>query len=362
MRNAKWIGVVLTAAMAGSLTACSGTQGSSAVDSSAAASTTATDAETGTAAAAKTDYAVVDDHTGLAVREWVSNYAKLGNGENSYVWLSSGNLDGSVSYGCVEGYVVDLPENFDENAEDAYKEKENYTSYYESNYVCFSEDENVTEDDIKAAIENTFTGDYTLTSFTTESGKTMYEFSAGEESITYSEAASEETKALFADLQKEWDEQKAEFDIVNYDAASGISFSALDYNGNKVDESIFKNAKLTMVNLWGTGCSPCIAEMPDLQKLNDTLDDVQVITIVEDVTTMNDTECLEEAHDIMSTQGVTLTVLLGSKKLDEIFSWTATPTSYLVDENGNIVGRPNVGMSDYDTYAAWIQDAMAQLN
>lgn len=362
MKNAKWIGVILTAAMAASLTACSSTQGSTAADSSSAASTTATEAGTAASTDAEENFVAVEDETGLAVREWVGNYAKLEKGEDSYVKLFSMSLGNSISWGYVQVDVLDLPEDFDENAEDAYIEKSNYRSYFMSNYVVFSEDESVTEDDVKAALEGAFTGDYTLTPFTTESGKTMYEVSTGEETIVYSDAASEETKAVFAELQKEWDEQKAKFDIASYNAASGISFSTLDYNGNKVDESIFKNAKITLVNLWGTFCSPCIEEMPDLQKLNDDLDDVQVITIVEDVRTMTDTECVEEAHDIMSTQGVTLTVLLGSQELDDAFSCTATPTSYLVDENGNIIGRPRVGAGDYDIYAAWIQEAMEQLN
>ena len=32
-----------------------------------------------------------------------------------------------------------------------------------------------------------------------------------------------------------------------------------DIDGNKVDKSIFSKYKLTMVNVWNTGCSPCIS-------------------------------------------------------------------------------------------------------
>ena len=45
-------------------------------------------------------------------------------------------------------------------------------------------------------------------------------------------------------------------------------FTAIDLNGNKVTEDIFKGKKLTMINIWATFCSPCIGEMPYLETLN----------------------------------------------------------------------------------------------
>lgn len=41
-----------------------------------------------------------------------------------------------------------------------------------------------------------------------------------------------------------------------------------DIKGNKVDSSIFSENKLTVINLWNTGCTPCITEIPELDKLN----------------------------------------------------------------------------------------------
>ena len=41
-----------------------------------------------------------------------------------------------------------------------------------------------------------------------------------------------------------------------------------DINGNKVDSSIFSKYKLTVVNVWNTGCTPCVDEIPTLDKLN----------------------------------------------------------------------------------------------
>ena len=42
------------------------------------------------------------------------------------------------------------------------------------------------------------------------------------------------------------------------------AFIAKDLQGNEITESIFAEKDLTVVNIWGTFCPPCIAEMPEL--------------------------------------------------------------------------------------------------
>lgn len=51
-------------------------------------------------------------------------------------------------------------------------------------------------------------------------------------------------------------------------AGDKISFTATDFKGNPVTSEIFAKNKLTMVNIWGTFCGPCIREMPDLARIN----------------------------------------------------------------------------------------------
>ena len=63
------------------------------------------------------------------------------------------------------------------------------------------------------------------------------------------------------------------------------NFNSVDVDGNKVSSEILKGKKVTMVNIWGTFCTPCIKEMPDLEKLNKEYADkgFQVVGIVCDV-------------------------------------------------------------------------------
>ena len=46
------------------------------------------------------------------------------------------------------------------------------------------------------------------------------------------------------------------------------NMNTTDLDGNKVDSSIFANNKVTLVNVWNVGCTPCVNEIPDLDKLN----------------------------------------------------------------------------------------------
>lgn len=68
-------------------------------------------------------------------------------------------------------------------------------------------------------------------------------------------------------------------------------FATHDIMGNEVTNEVFKDAELTVVNVWGTFCGPCIEEMPDLQTLFEKYSGkVQLIGIVGDVNGIEDTE------------------------------------------------------------------------
>ena len=60
--------------------------------------------------------------------------------------------------------------------------------------------------------------------------------------------------------------------------AQPIKFSAKDIDGKNVSEAVFADSKITMVNVWGTFCGPCIREMPDLGVLDKKYgDDFQIL-------------------------------------------------------------------------------------
>ena len=76
-----------------------------------------------------------------------------------------------------------------------------------------------------------------------------------------------------------------------------------DFETNAVTEDVFSGNALTIVNVWGTFCGPCIAEMPFLGQLAGEYADrgVRIIGIVVDVG--NDPAALEKARSIVETTG-----------------------------------------------------------
>ena len=51
-------------------------------------------------------------------------------------------------------------------------------------------------------------------------------------------------------------------------------FEGKDLDGNSVDSSLFANNAFTVVNFWFSGCKPCVAELGDLNALNETLNKI----------------------------------------------------------------------------------------
>ena len=45
------------------------------------------------------------------------------------------------------------------------------------------------------------------------------------------------------------------------------SFAAKDLDGNILDESVFSESKVTMINVWATYCEPCKDEIPALNEI-----------------------------------------------------------------------------------------------
>lgn len=117
------------------------------------------------------------------------------------------------------------------------------------------------------------------------------------------------------------------------------TFESKTLDGEDVSQDIFSKADLTMVNIWGTFCGPCIKEMPELGELSRQYADkgVQIVGLISDVSDPGD----ETAEDIISTAKADYTHIVASNDLQngilkEVY---AVPTTYFVDKDGNQVAR-----------------------
>ena len=127
------------------------------------------------------------------------------------------------------------------------------------------------------------------------------------------------------------------------DAGTGISFKTTDIEGNPIDTAeLFGSRKVTMVNIWETSCGFCIGELPDLIKMNKDFlaKDAQIVGIVYDA--MED-DLIEEARDIVNDLGVDYVTLLPTAEIRDLFKVQSFPTTYFVNEKGEILGEPVLG-------------------
>ncbi len=145
------------------------------------------------------------------------------------------------------------------------------------------------------------------------------------------------------------------------------NFSTTDLDGNTLDQSVLTNAKLTMVNVWATFCSPCLAEMPDLALLADELaaDGVQVIGLVSDVLQTGGTlnpDAVALAREIVNKTGANYLHIIPSEDLYNLLNQiTSVPTTFFVDANGIQVGNVYLGARDHDEWAQIIAETLALL-
>ena len=138
------------------------------------------------------------------------------------------------------------------------------------------------------------------------------------------------------------------------------AFEGLDLDGNPVTSELFKENSVTVVNFWFSACAPCIAELSELNALNEELKlkGGAVIGINAD-TIGGDESMIMEARNILEKKGaayqnVYFPVESEAGKLT--YSITAFPTTMVVDRNGNIVGEAILGGIDNETQMKVLQD------
>ena len=141
-----------------------------------------------------------------------------------------------------------------------------------------------------------------------------------------------------------------------------LMFETQDLDGNTVNlADVFAGHKVTMVNLWETGCVPCKQEMPGLEKLNKALEEqnCQIIGICLDCFSGSDTT---EVKDILNKAGVTYLNLAAPTTYEELLQVTSFPTSYFVDSEGKVLTSPvPYAYTDVENYRYHFEEALSRI-
>lgn len=146
------------------------------------------------------------------------------------------------------------------------------------------------------------------------------------------------------------------------------SFNGVTLTGEAVNQDILSGHKVTMLNIWGTFCNPCIREMPDLAALNEAYDEgeFQVIGLVIDALDQGgvSSAVIDLAWEIIDLTGADYMHLLPSYDLSvvKLNSVMSVPETVFLDSEGNILNADTLylGARSYDDWKAIVDGLLAQ--
>ena len=138
-----------------------------------------------------------------------------------------------------------------------------------------------------------------------------------------------------------------------------LAFESQDIYGNPVSSDIFSKADVTVVNIWGTFCDPCIGELPNLEEWRQNMpDNVQIIGIVCNSYEADDRGA-QDAQFLVEQAGVKYTnIITGPDMYDLMSQFEYVPTTILVDREGNRIGEPITG-AYVDAYKKAVSDYLS---
>ncbi|WP_066504573.1 TlpA family protein disulfide reductase [Abyssisolibacter fermentans] len=195
-----------------------------------------------------------------------------------------------------------------------------------------------------------------------EKGEYVFYFSYDEMN---GEGLKDEEKDVFNEMHSEIEDLENTLEIFEpykFDLGYIGDFKAKDFQGNSIDKTSFENYKLTMVNVWGTGCNPCIREMPELEELYKEMKEqgVNIVGIVSDATNEKNEK---NARKIIERTGVTYSNIIPDEVLKKglLNQVIGFPTTVFFDSKGNIIGKEIVGAASKEYYKKAIEERLENI-
>lgn len=93
--------------------------------------------------------------------------------------------------------------------------------------------------------------------------------------------------------------------------------------------------KVVVINIWGVWCGPCVAEMPELQKLHEKYKDDKDVAVL----TLDTGDKLETVKKLIAEKKYTLPVLIDENyidKLPQFENYLTYPTTLFIDKSGKV--------------------------
>ena len=139
-------------------------------------------------------------------------------------------------------------------------------------------------------------------------------------------------------------------------------FTTINLSGEQVTSEIFAQKKITVLNIWGTFCPPCVDEMPELGNFSKQMSsDVQLVGLVCDVSGIEDSKTIEAAKEILQKADANFLNIIPNKEIIPFLEKVvAVPTTIFLDSQGNIIGEPIVG-ADVEGYKKRLKELLDKM-
>lgn len=154
-------------------------------------------------------------------------------------------------------------------------------------------------------------------------------------------------------------------DVTNTAQASPVAqvvpnFTTKTLTGATVTNEIFASKKITMINIWGTFCPPCINEMPELGEMARNLPaDAQIIGLICNADENSGNQIQEAQRIIQESNADFVNLLLSAELARFIENVEAVPTTIFVNSKGEVVGEAIIG-ADVSGYKDELEKLLAQ--
>lgn len=124
--------------------------------------------------------------------------------------------------------------------------------------------------------------------------------------------------------------------------SSRLIVEALD--GGITHLNAFQGEKVVFINFWATWCPPCIAEMPSIQNLADSLPEDAAVEFM--MVSMDEERGV--IREFIDRRGFTFPIYTPRMIDPNVYPIPAIPTTYVIDKNGQIAYQKS-SLAKYDT-------------
>lgn len=148
--------------------------------------------------------------------------------------------------------------------------------------------------------------------------------------------SSTETQEEATEAESEEEEEAAE----EVKTIPAIDFTLKDQYGNTHTLSDYRG-KTVFLNFWATWCSPCRAEMPDIQKLYEEFqqeeEDIVILGVA--APSLGREKSEEGIKGFLEENGYTYPVLMDTEaEAFQAYGINSFPTTFMIDKDGNVFG------------------------